>query len=63
MAALTEACSSGLAPGEADVLEFLRHRIELAGQRAHRLAVLDHHGQHLQRREQAVAGGGVVATG
>ncbi len=49
-----------LAAGEADILEQLGDRVELAGQLAHRPAALDHDGQDLKRRHQAVAGGGMV---
>jgi len=46
--------------GEADVLEPLRHRIELTGQLAHPAAGPDHFGQHLQAGHQAIAGRRIV---
>ena len=41
---------------EADVLEQLRHRLEQVQQLARRLARLDQRGEHLQPRDQPVAG-------
>src|SRR3546814_8458733 len=49
-----------LAPGEADILQKLRHRIELMQQFARRLRGRDELGEHLQRRERAIAGGRMV---
>ncbi len=44
----------------AHVLHHLRQRLEAVADLRHRLVLLLHHGQHLQRGEQAVAGRGVV---
>ena len=52
----TLSASSGLPAGEADVLEQLRQRLELVEQLARRRLGLDQRGEHLQRRDQAVAG-------
>ncbi len=41
----------------ADVLQDLRQRLEPLADLAHRLAALRHHREHLQRGDQAVAGG------
>src|SRR5690606_8794930 len=48
------------AAGEADVLEQLRHRLELAADLAGRLTSALDAGKHLQRRDEAIAGGGEV---
>ena len=49
-----------LATGEADVLQKLRDRFEQMEQLARRLAVIDQRGQHLQPRDQPVAGGRMI---
>src|SRR5882757_10336889 len=49
-----------LAAAVAHVLQYLRQRIKTPADLRHRAAQLLHHGQHLQRRNEAVAGGGVV---
>ena len=43
-----------------DIFEDLRHRLEHMRRFACRRAVLREHGQNLQRRDHAVAGGGEI---
>ena len=45
---------------EADILEQLRQRLELAQQLARRRLGLDQRGEHLEPRDQPVAGGRMV---
>src|SRR3546814_6563219 len=59
----SDVCSSDLirgferlAAGEADILQQLRHRVELVQQFAGGFFRYDHFGEQLQRRERAVAG-------
>ena len=49
-----------LAVAIAHVLHHLRQRIEAVAHFRHRLAVLLHHREHLQRRDEAVPGGRIV---
>src|SRR5690606_26586303 len=45
---------------KAHILEYLRHRLELAAHLADRLAGALDAGEHLQRRDESVTGGGKV---
>src|SRR5882757_223558 len=49
-----------LAAAVAHILEDLRQRIEAMADFRHRPAKFLHHGEHLQRGDEAVAGGGIV---
>ena len=61
IASLTAPLSQRRAAGEADIAQQLRHRREDVADLARRRAGLDDRRQHLQRGDQAVAGGGIIA--
>jgi len=56
-----ECVLGGDTAAERHVLEHLGQRFENPGHLARLAAVLNQHGEHLERRDQAVAGGGIVA--